>query len=489
MVPANSLANASAAEFGAALLTATVRFVGGNQSEDGAAVELATVEETKVEMSTGNLDLSLDGMLDALLAETQRAVCTSLDDGAQCTVTVDETAEVTAISAANATNATRRQLQSGAGGDAVTLLISRSYDFAASDNSTTPIADLIEGAFEAQNVTVGSTELLALSMTVLVTVPGDAESSAVDDNFDSAVIETEVATQLPSMGVTVTNAVVVTPPLPPPARPSPLPPIPSNPPAPPMAPNVTSTDGPPLDEELNDAILTAGAILGVVVVLVVIACVGALLFYGRIPKPPAAKVTSAVRVGPFVRSAASTSDGVQEIPEGAIAPPTSRAQTPDAVDQAAYFVMSQSRQAMMSQLAGARGLSSGHQSQDMHLSAVDLDETKHAALAAAPQPVVSRVPIVPPRRPPGAAPRTAPVLSPSEVGSRWQKAAVKLSMTYISPKRETIADIAKMIDVPVADLIRWNSDRFKNLAPDSIAVYGTKLVYADPKKAESAAQF
>lgn len=451
--------------------------------EESVAVQLTTSEETKLVMNPGSLDMSIDGMLAVLIDETKHAVCPAGLVAALCTVRADNSSI--------ADNAPIQRRLQGSGSEQVSFIVSRSYDYASSNATATAtsISDLVEAALEEQNITVASTELVSLSVSVSITVPGDAATSPVDDRFNSAAMSSALATRLPELHVTLSAPVVVTPPSPPPVAPPPLPLLPPVSPLPPLQPNITDATSSGGTPAWSKPIFITIFSLCLTMVLL-ISCASRMgVTMAALPRRLMSKLKFPLptpsRVAPFPRAEEAQRSSVdQHTSEDASFTPVMDMLNPSATDKAAWLMVQQLSGRMRgSDVAKVASVNSGSILDELNVQDEDaMVDEHHVDGMTEPHPKSTTVRVnrsVPPpkRLPPKVVlPSSAKTAAAAASHTRWIAVREHVSSTYVAQRRETIADIAQSLDVPVDDLIKWNSRRFRNLSADSITTEGTKLL-------------
>jgi len=263
-------------DFGAASLAVTLSAAvqaGGDVS--GMTVAIEIVDEERIGMNTGTLDMALLADRNTLINTVSDTVCTGLVG--TCSVTIAQR---------------RVRSRALAAGEDVELDVSKIYDYSGSTPPSAPTATLISNALMSVGVNVTSSTRKKLSMTSTITQRGSAQSSTLDDNFPTqADLGASFSVQMPSVSTTVSSTTIATPPRPPPSPPPSL--APSSPAGEPTLP---ARDPNALDEdEMVSLIVGTVAIITVLTLIVG----GSLLIYiKRFRKPRTGIVSVAAKIQP-----------------------------------------------------------------------------------------------------------------------------------------------------------------------------------------------
>ena len=300
-VSAEDLAKTTPAEFGAAMVASLNLQVGGQGTNPSIVSITVTISETVELQVDAGPSLSSSN----LLAATKAAACTGM--AGTCSVSNlqgrrqlrhagarregrEEFAlggrelalEGRELALGDRTLEARRRLGTG-------LTVTREYDYGASANSSTSVSALIESSLEDVDVTSSVMTALSARSAVTALAEGDGSGSDVAGQLDASSLTDMLALLLPSVGVDVSEPLVVTPPAAPP-HPSPLPPPAyPGPSAPPARPETVA------QLTLFISLLACG-------LAVLLAIVGVALWLGcRSHRPP-----TSVRVLPNTRGAGGT---------------------------------------------------------------------------------------------------------------------------------------------------------------------------------------
>jgi len=332
-VSAEDLAKTTPAEFGAAMVASLNLQVGGQGTNPSIVSITVTISETVELQVDAGPSLSSSN----LLAATKAAACTGMAGtcsvsnlqgrrqlrhagarregreefalgGRELALGDRELAlggrelalEGRELALGDRTLEARRRLGTG-------LTVTREYDYGASANSSTSVSALIESSLEDVDVTSSVMTALSARSAVTALAEGDGSGSDVAGQLDASSLTDMLALLLPSVGVDVSEPLVVTPPAAPP-HPSPLPPPAyPGPSAPPARPETVA------QLTLFISLLACG-------LAVLLAIVGVALWLGcRSHRPP-----TSVRVLPNTRGAGGTK--------------TQEAQGPSRVQGAGYRV-------------------------------------------------------------------------------------------------------------------------------------------------------
>jgi len=212
-----------------------------------------------MELTAGALNMQFLSDRNTLLTSVKQAACTGLVGTCE-------------VSLATGSRQRFRALQTSTSANLVTIDVERRYDFAQSEASQ-GVSTLVSNGLQSLGMSVASSTYTKLAMQSVTTVLGSAKSSTLDDNFgDQGDLASKFSSALPSVDLSVSAPLTVTPPRPPPiAPPSPPPPIP---PTPPALPRAATTYG---SETEMPAYIIGLAVAGGVLVAIVIC--GALMIH------------------------------------------------------------------------------------------------------------------------------------------------------------------------------------------------------------------
>ena len=248
----DDLATTSPAQLGEALLAVTQKAAQGSTATGDRQIKILIDDTSIATMSSGNLDISVGPDRWTLIQSAEASACAGITG--TCTVTLSRRQRDRSRSLATNTE--------------VTLEVARSYDHAASGNSSRTVKSLLNSGLATHGVNVTGTTQTSLSVTSQIIESGSTESSTLDDSFsDTSTLSSDLNLFLPGVAVNITAPTTVTPPRPPPPPSPEYPPMVPYPPSQP--PNGTSIGGGGASGGLNFilGLLTGSGLFAVFVVL------------------------------------------------------------------------------------------------------------------------------------------------------------------------------------------------------------------------------